>query len=68
MAYADENALGQKVDWISGKPIRKTDNRAKNDDFYPSDQTPKPLFLDPYGAPYRELEELGRDSLGTEVV
>lgn len=55
----DENELGQKIDWLSGNPIRKTDNSAKDDDFYPGDQVAKPLFLDPSGAPYSEAEELG---------
>ena len=59
MEYPDENELGQKIDWVSGNPIRKTDNRAKDGDFYPKDQVPKPLFLDPSGTPYSEQEELG---------
>ena len=56
----DENELGQKIDWVSGNPIRKTDNTAKEGDFYPKDQVQKPLFLDPSGAPYSELSELNR--------
>lgn len=56
----DENELGQKIDWFSGNPIRKTDNSAKGDDFYPKDQVDKPLFLDPSGTPYSLLQELGR--------
>ena len=55
----DENELGQKIDWVSGNPIRKTDNTAKEGDFYPDDQEPTPLLLDPEGRPYDELDELG---------
>ena len=55
----NENEKGQIIDWLSGNPIRKTDNSAKEGDFYPKAQIPKPLFLDPSGAPYAEAEELG---------
>lgn len=63
MAYEydgpDTDEQGRKIDWLSGNPIRKTDNSAKEGDFYPKDQVAKPLFLNPMGAPYAELDELG---------
>lgn len=40
------------VDPESEKVVRFTDNSAKDGDFYPQDQTPKPLFLGPSGEPY----------------
>lgn len=58
---------GRIVDWVSGNPIRKTDNTAKESDFYPKDQVNKPLFLDPTGAPYSELDELGIAQRANEV-
>ena len=64
----DEDDQGRKIDWLSGNPIRKTDNTAKEGDFYPEDQVAKPLFLDPSGHPYSELEELGRRARANEVV
>lgn len=64
----DENERGQKLDWLSGNPIRKTDNQAKDTDFYPQAQVPKPLFLDPTGRPYSLLKELGRPIRANEVV
>lgn len=30
----DENELGQKLDWLSGNPIRKTDNGLRDGDSY----------------------------------
>lgn len=50
---------GRIVDWVSGNPIRRTDNSAKEGDFYPENQVNKPLFLGPTGAPYAEEHELG---------
>ena len=64
----DENENGQKIDWVSGNAIRKTDNSAKEGDFYPKDQVAKPLFLDPAGAPYSEWKELGRPIRANEEV
>ena len=50
----------------NGKKVRFTDNSAKKEagDFYPEDQTPKPLILDPAGAPYSEVRELNGYVLG----
>lgn len=46
--------------------VRFTDNSAKvqEGDFYPKDQTPKPLILDPAGAPYSEWKELDGYEIG----
>lgn len=32
--------------------VRFTDNSAKESDSYPEDQKPRPLHIDPAGAPY----------------
>ena len=67
-SFPDENEKGQIIDWLSGNPIRRTDNSAKEGDFYPKDQVAKPLFLDPSGAPYSEQKELGKPVRANEVV
>ena len=54
------------VDPENEKTVRFTDNSAKESDFYPEDQTPKPLFLDPAGAPYALLDEVGGFQLGQD--
>lgn len=59
MEHQDTNEFGNKIDWVSGNPIRKTDNTAKESDSYPEYQYPKPMFLDPQGVPYRLHSELG---------
>lgn len=46
--------------------VRFTDNGLKDGDFYPDDQTPKPLILNPAGAPYSELAELDIPDDGEE--
>lgn len=49
-------------DPTSNKTVRFTDNSAKEHesepDFYPKDQSTKPLMLDPVGAPYSQMGEL----------
>ena len=40
-------------DPVSGNTVRFTDNGAKEGDLYPEWQDPRPLLLDPAGAPYR---------------
>jgi len=42
----------------SGNVVRFTDNGAKEDDFYPANQAPEPLLLDPVGTPYAEYAEI----------
>ncbi len=53
---------------MSSKTVRFTDNSAKTDgkepDFYPEDQSDKPLDLDPAGVPYTQLEALGYSEYG----
>lgn len=60
----EPNENGRMVDWLSGNEIRKTDNSAKEEDFYPADQSASPLYLDPLGIPYSQLRELGHNDLG----
>lgn len=56
------------VDPHSKLKVRFTDNSAKTDgkepDFYPEDQSDKPLDLDPAGVPYTQLEVLGYSEYG----
>lgn len=63
--------LKEKVveDPENGKKVRFTDNSAKAEagDFYPEDQTPKPLILDPAGAPYSEWRELDGYEIGQNL-
>lgn len=68
MENKDVDEQGRIIDWVSGNPIRKTDNTAKESDFYPENQINKPLFLNPMGAPYAELDELGIPQRANEVV
>ena len=54
------------VDPHTSLEVRFTENGLKDGDFYPDDQTPKPLFLNPAGVPYSMLEELGVPDDGEE--
>lgn len=54
------------VDPMSDNVVRFTENGLKDEDFYPDDQTPKPLFLNPAGVPYSMLNELDIPDDGEE--
>lgn len=57
------NERGRIVDWYSGNEIRRTDNSAKEGDWYGSDVNDV-LYLDPSGAPYAQRGKLGNPTIG----
>lgn len=54
------------VDPHTNLEVRFTENDLKDEDFYPEDQTPKPLILNPAGVPYSQLSELDIPDDGEE--
>lgn len=54
------------VDPHTSLEVRFTENGLKDEDFYPDDQTAKPLFLNPAGVPYSMLNELDIPDDGEE--
>ena len=63
-----ENEKPTAVDPGNSKRVRFTDNSAKEGDFYPEDQSPEPIALDPAGSPYSQVVELGGYMLGQNAV
>lgn len=61
-----EEKISLTVDPLNGKEVRFTDNSAKEieGDFYPFDQTPKKLYLDPGGRPYNLEGEIDGYMIG----
>lgn len=54
------------VDPHTNLEVRFTENGLKDEDFYPEDQTPKPLILNAAGVPYSQLNELDISDDGEE--